>query len=84
MFPEGGFVRVQDKEYQCVLVIEGQTVVVDAYVETDEFNSSIFYITCQQHKVSKLHPDLGWSVVGRASEWRDSTPLYFGYFESIY
>ncbi|XP_030231065.1 plexin-B1 isoform X1 [Gadus morhua] len=42
----------QDKEYQCVLVIEGQTVVVDAYVETDEFNSSIFYITCQQHKYS--------------------------------
>uniref|UniRef100_A0A8C5AG44 Plexin b1b n=1 Tax=Gadus morhua TaxID=8049 RepID=A0A8C5AG44_GADMO len=55
----------QDKEYQCVLVIEGQTVVVDAYVETDEFNSSIFYITCQQHKVSKLHPDLGVTITDR-------------------
>ena len=46
-------VCVQDKEYQCVLVIEGRTVVVDAYVETDEFNSSVFYITCQQHKVRR-------------------------------
>ncbi|KAK0134459.1 Plexin-B1 [Merluccius polli] len=42
----------QDKDYECVLVIEGRTVVVDAYVEMDEINSSIFYITCQLHKYS--------------------------------
>ena len=59
MFPDGVFVRLQDKEYQCVLVIEGRTVVVDAYVETDEFNASVFYITCQQHKVSTLRSDPG-------------------------
>ncbi|XP_056157329.1 plexin-B1 [Lampris incognitus] len=44
----------QDKEldYECVLVIEGQTVVVDAYVEMDEMNPSLFDITCQLHKYS--------------------------------
>ncbi|XP_070814732.1 plexin-B1 isoform X1 [Chaetodon trifascialis] len=42
----------QDTEldYECVLVIEGQTVVVDAYVETDETNPSNFDITCQLHQ----------------------------------
>ncbi|XP_023147836.2 plexin-B1 isoform X2 [Amphiprion ocellaris] len=44
----------QDAEldYECVLVIEGQTVVVDAYVETDDINPSNFDITCQLHKYS--------------------------------
>uniref|UniRef100_A0A7N9APC8 Plexin-B1 n=1 Tax=Mastacembelus armatus TaxID=205130 RepID=A0A7N9APC8_9TELE len=37
-------------DYQCVLVIEGQTVVVDAYVETDDMNPSYFDITCQLHQ----------------------------------
>uniref|UniRef100_A0A8C2WNS7 Plexin-B1 n=1 Tax=Cyclopterus lumpus TaxID=8103 RepID=A0A8C2WNS7_CYCLU len=43
----------QDMEldYECVLVIEGQTVVVDAYVETDDMNPSNFDITCQLHQV---------------------------------
>uniref|UniRef100_A0A674CSA0 Plexin-B1 n=1 Tax=Salmo trutta TaxID=8032 RepID=A0A674CSA0_SALTR len=36
-----------DLDYECVLVIEGQTVVVDAYVEMDETNPSLFDITCQ-------------------------------------
>uniref|UniRef100_A0A8B9LS65 Sema domain-containing protein n=1 Tax=Astyanax mexicanus TaxID=7994 RepID=A0A8B9LS65_ASTMX len=36
----------QDLEYECVLVIEGRTVVVDAYVEKDEINPSLFDITC--------------------------------------
>ncbi|XP_076606423.1 plexin-B1 isoform X2 [Chaetodon auriga] len=42
----------QDTEldYECVLVIEGQTVVVDAYVETDDTNPSNFDITCQLHQ----------------------------------
>lgn len=38
-------------DYECVLVIEGQTVVVDAYVEIDEINPSVFDITCQLHQV---------------------------------
>lgn len=38
-------------EYECVLIIEGQTVVVDAFVETDYVNPSSFFITCQQHQV---------------------------------
>ncbi|MBN3325816.1 PLXB1 protein, partial [Atractosteus spatula] len=44
----------QDQElgYECVLIIEGRTVVVDTYVETDEMDSSIYYITCQLHKYS--------------------------------
>uniref|UniRef100_A0A3B5L7K3 Plexin-B1 n=1 Tax=Xiphophorus couchianus TaxID=32473 RepID=A0A3B5L7K3_9TELE len=43
----------QDAEldYECVLVIEGQTVVVEAFVESDDMNPSSFYITCQLHKV---------------------------------
>uniref|UniRef100_A0AAQ5ZP43 Sema domain-containing protein n=1 Tax=Amphiprion ocellaris TaxID=80972 RepID=A0AAQ5ZP43_AMPOC len=47
----------QDAEldYECVLVIEGQTVVVDAYVETDDINPSNFDITCQLHKVCYYH-----------------------------
>ncbi|XP_058258521.1 plexin-B1 isoform X1 [Hemibagrus wyckioides] len=42
----------QDLEYECVLVIEGQTVVVDAYVERDRENLSLFDITCQHHQYS--------------------------------
>ncbi|MED6260724.1 Plexin-B1 [Ataeniobius toweri] len=48
----------QDAEldYECVLVIEGQTVVVDAFVEPDDMNPSNFYITCQLHKYTYLAP----------------------------
>ncbi|XP_076012592.1 plexin-B1 isoform X2 [Genypterus blacodes] len=48
----------QEKEldYECVLVIEGQTVVVDAYVEIDEINPSLFDITCQLHQYSYSAP----------------------------
>lgn len=44
---------VQDPklEYECVLIIEGQIVLVDAYVEADDINPSHFYITCQLHQV---------------------------------
>uniref|UniRef100_A0A8D2ZRG0 Plexin-B1 n=1 Tax=Scophthalmus maximus TaxID=52904 RepID=A0A8D2ZRG0_SCOMX len=37
-------------DYECVLVIEGQTVVVDAYVETDDIYPFNFDITCQLHQ----------------------------------
>ncbi|XP_055043596.2 plexin-B1 isoform X2 [Misgurnus anguillicaudatus] len=42
----------KDLDYQCVLIIEGQTVVVDAFVEVDDAQPSLFFITCQQHKYS--------------------------------
>ncbi|XP_039508583.1 plexin-B1 isoform X3 [Pimephales promelas] len=42
----------KDLDYQCVLVIEGQSVVVDAYVEVDETQPSLFFITCQLHQYS--------------------------------
>ncbi|XP_066518969.1 plexin-B1 isoform X2 [Hoplias malabaricus] len=41
-----------DLDYECVLVIEGRTVVVDAYVEKDDMNPSLYYITCQHHQYS--------------------------------
>ncbi|KAK2821006.1 hypothetical protein Q5P01_023965 [Channa striata] len=42
----------EDKEldYECVLVIEGHTVVVEAYVESDDMNPSNFDITCQLYQ----------------------------------
>uniref|UniRef100_A0A667XNI1 Plexin-B1 n=1 Tax=Myripristis murdjan TaxID=586833 RepID=A0A667XNI1_9TELE len=52
----------KDLDYECVLVIEGQTVVVDAYVEMDEMNPSVFDITCQLHQrtiiISLRHVDI--------------------------
>ncbi|XP_074539567.1 plexin-B1 isoform X2 [Halichoeres trimaculatus] len=45
-----------DLDYECVLVIEGQTVVVDAYVETDDINPSNFDITCQLHQYTYSAP----------------------------
>uniref|UniRef100_A0A8C1XDW4 Plexin b1b n=1 Tax=Cyprinus carpio TaxID=7962 RepID=A0A8C1XDW4_CYPCA len=42
----------QDKElaYECVMVIEGQTVVVDADVTLNEANPLLFDITCHAHQ----------------------------------
>ncbi|KAJ8400630.1 hypothetical protein AAFF_G00393990 [Aldrovandia affinis] len=40
----------KDLDYECVLVIEGRTVVVDSYVEMDHADPSVFYITCQSHQ----------------------------------
>ncbi|XP_037397231.1 plexin-B1 isoform X3 [Pygocentrus nattereri] len=44
----------QDEEldYECVLSIEGRSVVVAAFVEMDDSQSSLFYITCQLHQYS--------------------------------
>ncbi|KAL4655627.1 plexin-B1-like [Arapaima gigas] len=41
-----------EMDYECILVIEGRAVVVDSYVEKDEMDSSVFYITCQLHRYS--------------------------------
>uniref|UniRef100_A0A8C6J1L7 Plexin-B1 n=1 Tax=Melopsittacus undulatus TaxID=13146 RepID=A0A8C6J1L7_MELUD len=42
----------QQWDYECVLNLEGRTVVMDAYVEGDETNKSLCYITCQMSQVS--------------------------------
>uniref|UniRef100_A0A8C2IF97 Plexin-B1 n=1 Tax=Cyprinus carpio TaxID=7962 RepID=A0A8C2IF97_CYPCA len=41
----------KDLDYQCVLMIEGRSVVVDAFVEVDDTQPSLFFITCQLHQV---------------------------------
>uniref|UniRef100_A0A8D2LJD1 Plexin-B1 n=1 Tax=Varanus komodoensis TaxID=61221 RepID=A0A8D2LJD1_VARKO len=38
-------------DYECALVLEGKTLVVEAYIEQDEANPSLCYITCQLHQV---------------------------------
>lgn len=42
----------QQQDYECVLNLEGRTVVMDAYVEGEETNQSLCYITCQMNQVS--------------------------------
>ncbi|XP_048872845.1 plexin-B1 isoform X2 [Brienomyrus brachyistius] len=42
----------QDEEYECTVMVEGGVVLVDAFVENDELDASIFYITCQLHQYS--------------------------------
>uniref|UniRef100_A0AAY4BPC8 Sema domain-containing protein n=1 Tax=Denticeps clupeoides TaxID=299321 RepID=A0AAY4BPC8_9TELE len=44
----------EDLDYECVLAVEEQAVVVDAYVEADEMQPSLFFITCQLHQYSYL------------------------------
>uniref|UniRef100_A0A8B9MYG7 Plexin-B1 n=1 Tax=Accipiter nisus TaxID=211598 RepID=A0A8B9MYG7_9AVES len=44
----------QQQDYECVLNLEGRTVVMDAYVEGEETNQSLCYITCQMNQVSVL------------------------------
>lgn len=38
-------------DYECVLDIENQAVVVEASVEPDATQQSVFLITCQPHQV---------------------------------
>lgn len=46
----------QDEEldYECVLDIENQSVVVDAFVEPHPNQPSVFFITCKPHQVRSL------------------------------
>lgn len=37
--------------YECVLAIEGRSVVVAAFVKRDDSQPFVFYITCQVHQV---------------------------------
>ncbi|KAI2663431.1 Plexin-B1 [Labeo rohita] len=72
----------QDKElaYECVLVIEGQTVVVDADVMLNEANPSLFDITCHGHQYSYAEPVREYNAmvyVKRKDTFHiDSTDLY--------
>lgn len=38
-------------DYECVLAIEGRSVVVAAFVKRDESEPFLFYITCQLQQV---------------------------------
>ena len=49
-------------DYECVLTIEGRSVVVDAYVEPDDTQPSLYFITCQLHQVS-LHTTSAYVVL---------------------
>lgn len=39
-------------DYECVLILEGRTLITDAFVEIDTLDQSNYYITCQLHQVS--------------------------------
>uniref|UniRef100_A0A3Q2CFA0 Plexin b1a n=1 Tax=Cyprinodon variegatus TaxID=28743 RepID=A0A3Q2CFA0_CYPVA len=43
----------EDLDYECVLDVENRSVVVEASVEPDAGQPSVFFITCQPHQVSK-------------------------------
>uniref|UniRef100_A0A8B9TEH2 Plexin-B1 n=1 Tax=Anas platyrhynchos TaxID=8839 RepID=A0A8B9TEH2_ANAPL len=47
----------QQWDYECVLNLEGRIMVMDAYVEREETNQSLCYITCQLNQVSGLLSD---------------------------
>ncbi|XP_051996900.1 plexin-B1 [Xyrauchen texanus] len=70
----------EELEYECVLVIEGQTVVVDADVLVNEANPSLFDITCLAHQYSYSDPVKEYNAmvyVKRKDTFHiDSTDLY--------
>ncbi|NWI19143.1 PLXB1 protein, partial [Crypturellus soui] len=53
----------QQWDYECVLSLEGKTVVMDAYVEGEETNQSLCYITCQLPQYSYTAPQLEFNAV---------------------
>ncbi|XP_036246767.1 plexin-B1 [Molothrus ater] len=50
-------------DYECVLNLEGRTVVMEAYVEGEETNKSLCYITCQMNQYSYTAPQLEFNAV---------------------
>lgn len=48
--------------YQCALILEGKTLVMEAYIEQDETDPALCYITCQFHQYSYLAPQLEFSA----------------------
>ncbi|XP_010180567.1 PREDICTED: plexin-B1 isoform X2 [Mesitornis unicolor] len=53
----------QQWDYECVLNLEGRTVVMDAHVEGEETNQSLCYITCQMNQYSYTAPQLEFNAV---------------------
>ncbi|NXE12421.1 PLXB1 protein, partial [Lophotis ruficrista] len=53
----------QQWDYECVLNLEGRTVVMEAYVEGDETNQSLCYITCQMNQYSYTASQLEFNAV---------------------
>ncbi|KYO26306.1 plexin-D1 [Alligator mississippiensis] len=53
----------QQWDYECVLVLEGRTMAMDAYVEWEEANPSLCYITCQLDPYSYTAPQLEFSAL---------------------
>ncbi|XP_010012527.1 PREDICTED: plexin-B1 isoform X2 [Nestor notabilis] len=53
----------QQWDYECVLNLEGRTVLMDAYVEGEETNKSLCYITCQMNQYSYTAPQLEFNAV---------------------
>lgn len=45
------YIQDETLDYECVLEIENQSVVVDASVEPDAMQPSVFLITCQPYQV---------------------------------
>ncbi|XP_032893020.1 plexin-B1 [Amblyraja radiata] len=44
------FFQDPEEDYECVFVIEGRMVVVEAFVEVDDYNPTYYSITCQVHQ----------------------------------
>lgn len=45
------YVQDESLDYECVLDIENESVVVDASVDPDPAEPSVFFITCRPHQV---------------------------------
>ncbi|XP_069062219.1 plexin-B1 isoform X1 [Pleurodeles waltl] len=50
-------------DYECVLILEGRTVVMDAFVDVDMNDRSRYYITCQLHQYSYSAPQPEFNAV---------------------
>ncbi|XP_075039567.1 plexin-B1 isoform X2 [Mixophyes fleayi] len=58
------FHHYQDpQDYECVLILEGRTVITDAFVEMDIMDQSNYYITCQLHHYSYSAPQPEFSAM---------------------
>ncbi|XP_029456975.1 plexin-B1 isoform X2 [Rhinatrema bivittatum] len=58
-------------DYECVLVLEGRTVVVDAFVEADAAEQKKHYITCQLHQYSYSAPQPEFNAAVYVQRQRD-------------
>ncbi|KAG8436014.1 hypothetical protein GDO86_007202 [Hymenochirus boettgeri] len=53
----------QQMDYECVLLLEGRTVVTEAVLELDPEEQSMYYITCQLHQYSYSAPQLEFNAI---------------------